>query len=174
MKKTAVVFFFALAFAFSGCGPSSHIDLIPLASRQQASEINALMISGGKPGLSLASLKGKMVILDFWATWCGPCRMEIPGLVEIYEKYHSKGLEIIGLSTEGQDGHPQEYFDKFIAGNRINYPLGLASLETLREYGVRNIPATYFIDKQGKIAISFVGTRSGDDLTAAVEALFKE
>jgi thiol-disulfide isomerase/thioredoxin len=174
MKKSNFILWALFTVALTGCGSSSRIDLIPAGSRQPASEIKAQFISGGTPGVTLASLKGKVVILDFWATWCGPCRMEIPDLVKIYEKYHSQGLEMFGLSVEGQDGRPQEYFDKFISQNGINYPLALASLDTLRDYGISPIPTTFFIDKQGKVALSFVGTHSGEDLTGAVESLLKE
>lgn len=173
MKKSALVFLVTLAVILSGCGSSTHIDLIPPGSRQPAPEIKAQAISGDS-AFNLESLKGKVVVIDFWATWCGPCRLEIPDLVKIYGSYHTKGLEIIGLSVEGQDPHPKEYFDKFVSKFGINYPLGLSSVDTLRSYGISPIPATYFIDKQGKIALSFVGTHPGDEFIAAIESLLKE
>ncbi len=174
MKSTMMVFCIAFVSLLVGCGSSSNIELIPQGSRQNAAEIKAQLISGGNPALTLASLRGKVVILDFWATWCGPCRMEIPDLIKIFQAYHSKGLEIYGLSVEGQDGHPNKYFEDFIQANGINYPLGLSSVETLRDYGISPIPTTFFIDKQGKVALSFVGVHSAEDFTSAVETLLKE
>src|SRR5579859_6649883 len=112
--------------------------------------------------------------MDFWATWCGPCRMEIPTLVKMHDAYHDKGLEILGLSVEANDGQPKDFFKQFISNNQINYPIGLASRETLGGYGINPIPATFFVDKSGKIALSFVGVHPEEDFTNAVEALLKE
>jgi peroxiredoxin len=100
--------------------------------------------------------------------------MEIPDLIKLYDKYHSKGVEVIGLSSEGQDLKPQDYFKKFISQYGMDYPVGLAGTETLADYGIRGIPASFFIDKQGKVALSFVGVHPEEDFTAAVDQLLKE
>ncbi len=174
MNKWFWVFIWSAAVLCGGCGTSSSIELIPKGSREQAREIKAQSLSDWKPGLDLAGLRGQVVVLDFWATWCGPCRMEIPDLIKLYDKYHSKGVEVLGLSSEGQDMKPQEYFTKFIAQSGMDYPVGLAGMETLTDYGIRGIPATFFIDKQGKVALSFVGVHPAEDFTGAVDQLLKE
>jgi thiol-disulfide isomerase/thioredoxin len=174
MNKWHWLFLCLVAVLSAGCGSSSSIELIPRGSREQARDIKAQAISAWKPGLDLASLRGQVVVLDFWATWCGPCRMELPDLVKLYDKYHSKGVEIIGLSSEGQDMKPQDYFNKFISQYGMDYPVGLAGTETLADYGIRGIPATFFIDKQGKVALSFVGVHPLEDFVGAVDQLLKE
>jgi thiol-disulfide isomerase/thioredoxin len=173
MKK---IFFTLLITGFlAGCGSNDNgVDLISPGSRTPATEIQAEFLNSSGPALTLGQLKGKVVVLDFWATWCGPCRMELPSLVKIYNTYHSKGLEILGLSVELNDGQPKDYFLQFIGKYEINYPIGLASLDTLKNYGINPIPATFFIDKTGKIALSFVGVHPEDQFTGAIEKLLAE
>jgi len=161
-----------LALGWGGCTKGGSVALIPPSNRQPAPEITANYINLPEPALS--QLAGKVVLLDFWATWCGPCRMEIPTLVKLYNTYHSKGLEVVGLSVETNDNQSKEYFDKFIASFQINYPIGLANMTTLRSYGISPIPTTFFIDKSGKVALSFVGVHPEEDFTGAVEKLLGE
>jgi thiol-disulfide isomerase/thioredoxin len=106
----------------------------------------------GKP-LSIANYKGKVVLIDFWATWCGPCRAEIPNVVATYNKYHSKGFEIIGISLDRESDKAklesytkennmpwQQFFDGKYWQNELS-----------SKYGVNSIPATYLLDGEGKI-----------------------
>jgi len=163
-----------MALVTVGCAQKGNsVDLIPAASRVSAAEIKAQFLNAPN-SLSLSQTKGKVLIVDFWATWCGPCRMEIPSLVKLYSGYHEKGLELWGLSVEGGDGKPKEYFDKFISDFQIQYPTGLAGTETLKAYGINPIPTTFFIDKTGKIALSFVGVHPEEDFVGAVEKLLAE
>ncbi|HVZ81079.1 MAG TPA: TlpA disulfide reductase family protein [bacterium] len=165
---------FALSLLVLGCSPSGKgPDLIPAAERLPAPEVKAHFLNASN-GLSLSSMKGKVVVLDFWATWCGPCRMELPSLVRIYDDNHSKGLEMWGLSLEAADNKPDAYFQDFIAKNGLSYPIGLAFDQTIKDYGVSGIPATYFIDKKGRVALAFVGLHREEDLDGAVQELLAE
>lgn len=162
-----------LTLLLAGCGKGDKVDLIPPGQRQPAVEIAARFLNSPN-NLALAQAKGKVVVLDFWATWCGPCRMEIPTLVKMYDTYHPQGLEVWGLSVEANEGQPNDYFNKFISNFSIQYPIGLANTETLKAYGINPIPATFFIDKSGRIALAFVGVHPEADFTGAIEKLLAE
>ena len=101
--------------------------------------------------ISLYSLRGNYVLLDFWASWCGPCREEIPNLKEIYAAYHDKGLEIYSVSLDSK----REAWTKAL--NELEMPwVHVSSLKgwdcpTAKRYGVTSIPKMYLLDPQGKI-----------------------
>ncbi len=184
-----------LLLLLGGCGQGTIPELIKPANRVPAVEINANFLNlpaptptpikkkekkrnkvqkALLPTLTLAVLKGKVVVLDFWATWCGPCRMEIPSLVRMQNQYGPKGLEVVGLSVEANDNKPRSYFDEFIGTNQINYPIGLATMDTMQNYGISPIPTTFFIDKSGRVALSFVGVHPEEDFAYAIERLLAE
>jgi len=125
----------------------------------------------GKP-LSVSRFKGKVLLVDFWATWCGPCRVELPNVLATYEKHHKKGFEILGISLD-QDAVAMK---QFMANNKMTWPQyfdGLLWQNKLAvRYGVNSIPATYLLDAQGKIIARDL---RGDDLEKAVaKALAKK
>ncbi|MEO0143106.1 MAG: TlpA disulfide reductase family protein, partial [candidate division WOR-3 bacterium] len=119
-------------------------------------------IDGGS--VSLSDYKGRVVIIDFWATWCPPCRRSIPHLVSLYERYKENGLVILGISNEDV-----ETLKRFRDENGINYPLLLGTNEIFKQYAVRAIPHTIFLDKKGKTRKTQVGF--GDELIPVFEAL---
>ncbi|MCX7798472.1 MAG: TlpA family protein disulfide reductase [Melioribacter sp.] len=114
----------------------------------------ALPTTDGKI-LKLSDYRGKIVILDFWATWCPPCRKGIPDLIDIKKKYGSKGVEIIGISV---DTDTKNEVIPFIKEKGINYPVVYGNQNVYKQYGgIRAIPTTFIIDKEGKIVASYEG-----------------
>ncbi len=121
--------------------------------------------------ISLDKFKGKVVLLDFWATWCMPCKVEMPNVIRIHKKLNSKGFEIIGISLDSD----RNAFDNYIKSNGIDWPQyfdGKGWQNGVAEkYKVRAIPATYLIDKNGKIRFHSL---RGAELEKAVEQLLAE
>ena len=104
---------------------------------------------------SSAQLAGKPAVINFFATWCPPCREEIPGFVEVYNKHKEKGFELIGISL---DTDTRENLPGFLMSNRIGYRILFGNLATARAYGgVSSIPTTFFVGKDGEIKNVHVG-----------------
>jgi len=104
--------------------------------------------------ITLSQLRGKVVLLDFWATWCAPCRLAIPHLNEMYKAYRERGLEIIGISLDTGGG---ERVRRFAVNMGIQYPIIMADNEVVKDYGISPIPTTYLIDRDGYISNKWVG-----------------
>jgi thiol-disulfide isomerase/thioredoxin len=108
--------------------------------------------------IELAKLKGKVVIVNFWATWCPPCKAEIPDFIKAYNEYKSKGLEMVGISLD-QEGW--EVVKPFLAKTPINYPIVIGDAEVVKAYGdIEAIPTTFIVDKNGIIVTRHVGMLS--------------
>jgi cytochrome c biogenesis protein CcmG/thiol:disulfide interchange protein DsbE len=106
--------------------------------------------------LKLTDYRGKVVLVDFWATWCPPCRRGIPDLVSLKNEFKNKGLEIIGVSLD-QD-NTIDAVKPFIKDYKINYPVVYGNMDVVAAYGnIESIPTSFIIDKEGKIAARYVG-----------------
>lgn len=132
-------------------------------------ELSFTAIDGKK--VDIKDYKGKVVLVDFWATWCGPCIAELPNVLRTYEKFHDKGFEIIGISLDQR----KERLEAFVAEKKMNWPHYFDGKgwenEISRKFGIDSIPATFLVDKEGKVARLDL---RGDALEKAVEELLKK
>lgn len=106
--------------------------------------------------VKLSEYRGKIVLLEFWATWCPPCKATVPELVAIQDKYRDKGLVVLGVSLdEGQD-IPAKLAD-FSGEYKVNYRILIGTEAVSRSYNVSGIPMSFLIDREGRIINSYVG-----------------
>jgi cytochrome c biogenesis protein CcmG, thiol:disulfide interchange protein DsbE len=119
---------------------------------------------------SLQANRGRIVLMNFWATWCEPCRTEKPMLVKIGKEYKPRGLEIVGVALD-EDG--AEVIKKFVAKYKINYPTLLPIPGSLLSQ-IEPVPTTLLIDTEGRLAKKYVGAMPEDILREDIEKLIKE
>jgi len=122
--------------------------------------------------LSLAGLKGKVVLVNFWATWCPPCRAEMPGFQSVYEEKKDRGLVILGLSTDDDGPVPVA---GYVVVRGITYPIAMSTLDTEHIFGgINALPTTFLIDRAGRIRYQVRGIFARPALDEAVERLLEE
>lgn len=124
----------------------------------------------GKP-IRLSAYKGKVVLLDFWATWCGGCKVEIPWYMDFQQTYRDRGLVVLGVSLD-EDGW--KVVRPFIAAKKINYPVMIGNPKVAALYGAAEaLPVTLLIDKSGRIASKHVGLGKREEFQSEIEALLR-
>jgi len=139
-------------------------------------------LSGSK--VSLASYKGKAVMINFWATWCGPCKVETPWIVELRDKYAAQGFEVLGVDTEGDDleasdkagwAKAEANANKFVTDMKVPYPVLLDGDSISRDYGgLDDLPASFFVDPSGKVVAASVGLTSESDIEGKIKKALAE
>jgi peroxiredoxin len=130
-----------------------------VSDRKQAPEFS-LKDADGRT-VTLADYKGKVVLLNFWATWCGPCKIEIPWFIDFEQKYKDRGFAVLGISM---DEEGWEIVKPYIEKSRINYRILMGTDSLAQLYGgVDALPTTFLIDATGKIASTHVGLVSKSD-----------
>lgn len=140
----AFVFFFGAKAEMPGMSSQDYPD---------APEFTLEDLNGN--GISLSSMRGKVVFMNVWATWCGPCKREIPDFIEAYEQYKDKGLEVIGISVD--EISPSKVL-QFTEKYKINYPVAMTTVKINKDYGpFPAVPVTIIIDKNGKIRHRQIG-----------------
>jgi thiol-disulfide isomerase/thioredoxin len=125
-------------------------------------------ISSGKT-FKLSEQRGKVVLIDFWATWCGPCRMAIPHLIELHKQYKKQGFTVAGVSLDQQG---EAVVKPFYKSWNMNYPVMVDQMgEVARLYGgIRSIPTALLVDKQGRVINAFIGYRPKEEYEETIKA----
>lgn len=139
-------------------------------------------LSGRK--VSLASYRGKAVLINFWATWCAPCKIETPWLIELRNRYGSQGFEILGISTEGDDLKPDDKvgwekdkaaIGKFVQQEKVPYPVLVDGDSISTPYGgLDELPTSFFVDRKGTVVATQMGLSSENEIEANIRKALGE
>ncbi len=129
--------------------------------------------------ISLDSYKGKAVLINFWATWCGPCKVETPWLIELRNKYASQGFEVIGISTEGDDlkaddkagwAKQKAAIAKFVDEEHMPYPVLVNGDSLSQTYGgLDAMPTSFYVDRKGKVVAAQMGLSSESEMESNIQ-----
>ena len=158
------------AVAWRAIATTTFLALAPVTSQARQAPSFTVKTLEGKP-LRLADLKKHPVIVDFWATWCGPCRASMPHLSTMQTRYEKQGLTVIGLSVD--DNGPQGV-RQFASRLGVKFTLAMANDDVLDAYGpIRSIPTTFFINRNGDIVRRVVGYIDGETMEGYVKEIIE-
>jgi thiol-disulfide isomerase/thioredoxin len=144
------------------------MPLKPTKERRAMPDFTLAQLGGGR--WSVAQSRGKVVLLNFWATWCPPCRMETPHLVNLHERYREQGFEVIGISLDER----QSVVPPFVKRYRIPYPVLLPDQDFALAAQIESLPTSVLLDRQGRVATVYHGAVSESDVRPDVEHLIQE
>jgi thiol-disulfide isomerase/thioredoxin len=134
------------------------MGLQPPKQRLESIDFELQDLSGSTRRLS--DYRGKVVFLNFWATWCGPCRFEMPSMEKLYRRFKDKGLEIVAVNLQEDRASVQRFVDQY----GLSFPVLLDTTGRIgATYGARSIPTTYIVGRDGFVLAGTVGTREWDD-----------
>ena len=151
-NRTALCIIVAAFFLYGGCSGSKESD-VSLDGR--ATDFSLKDLQGKK--VRLKDMRGKVVLINFFATWCAPCRQEIPDFIRLYRQYKERGFEIIGI---GLDMEGETVLRPFSEQLRVPYPVVVGTRKVVLDYGnISGVPTSFFVDREGKIADRFIGVR---------------
>jgi len=157
----------ALSFALPATAPT---NLLSATARKNAPGFSLEDSTGAL--IKLSSFRGRVVLLDFWATWCTGCKQEIPWYMEFQDKYKNSGLSAVGVSLD-DDGWKS--VKPFLEEHKVNYPIVIGNWDTMgKSFGFNSMPATLLIDRDGKIAELHVGMVDKEAFEADIQTLLKE
>lgn len=167
MRLSAVLATAVLVGGFlAGCAKKPQ----PVSARKLAPDFT-LKDANGK-SVHLSDFRGKVVLLDFWATWCGPCRIEIPWFTDMERQKKDKGFAVIGVSMD-DDGW--KVVKPFVSEMKMNYRVLLGNDQVAKDYGgLDALPTTFLIDRNGRIAYMHVGVTSRQDFEDGVDQLLRD
>jgi thiol-disulfide isomerase/thioredoxin len=159
-------------------GGDPEAALTPMVGKM-APDFSLEDLSGKK--VSLSSYKGKAVLINFWATWCGPCKLETPWLVDLRNQYAAKGFEILGISTDDIDRDDSKAFDKekkeiagFVQQLHMPYPVLIEGDKLSKPYGgLDAMPTSFYVNREGTIVAAKMGISSKDEMEANIQKALK-
>ena len=169
MRKSLTLTVLALLCLFSCSSQQSAKDSIAkhAANRKPAADFTLKDENGAT--VKLADYRGKVVLLNFWATWCGPCGVEIPWFIEFEQRYKSQGFAVLGISMD-EDGWAA--VKPFVAERKINYRVLLGNDSLAQFYGgLDSLPTSFMIDKDGKVASTHIGLISKNEYVDEIQCL---
>lgn len=155
----------ALGFALA-CEPPHATPAAAATATEPAPAFELETLDGGR--ISLAAMRGKPVLVDFWATWCGPCEETIPVLVEFQRKYEGR-VHVLGVSVDWE----REAVAPFAREHRMNYPVLFGDERLALEYGAPGFPTLFVVDAEGRIHEAHVGVMTLPELEASVAPLLE-
>ncbi len=157
------MFLFALLLA--GCRSSAPKG----AANSGAPDFTVTDLQGKK--LALSDYRGKVVLLDFWATWCAPCLQEIPHFIDMQQKLGPQGFQAIGLSMDDEEKPVQEFYRE----HKLNYPVAMGDSKIAESFGgILGLPVTFVINRDGQIRKKFVGATDPAQIEQEVVAALKQ
>ena len=151
--------------------PFKALELIRPSRVQAAKEFT--VPTPERKSLRLSDSRGKVVLLNFWATWCPPCREEMPAMERLYQRYKGKGLVVVALSVDVEGA---TVVIPFVNEHKFSFPVGLDPKMTVAElYGVRALPSSFLVDRNGNLVALAIGPREWDGKSAhaLIELLLK-
>ena len=138
------------------------------AASEGPAKMNFTLKDHNGAAVKLADYKGKVVLLNFWATWCGPCKMEIPGFIQLQDAYRDKGFVILGVAVEDTP----EAVRAFSADAKMNYPLAMVQDDLEDAYGpIYGLPMSYFIARDGSICKKHLGPITKEQAEQEIKSL---
>lgn len=144
----------------------THAQLVPAIQRKPAQDF-ALKDSTGKQ-FTLKDYRGKLLLLDFWATWCHGCKQEMPWFADFDRKYRDSGLAVVGVSMD-DDGW--KVVSPFIKSTGVPYQIVLGDEKTAKSYEIENMPDTFLIDREGRVAAAYRGMVDRENLEANIRSV---
>jgi peroxiredoxin len=168
----------SFGFSVAQAAEGVRATLAPAASRQPAPAFRLADVAG-KP-VQISDYRGKILVLNFWATECGGCKLEIPWFIEIARAHEDRALRVVGVSEdivyEDLKG-PAEAWARvtpFVQSHRVNYTIVMGDDSVTKDYNINALPATYLVDRRGRIAATYIGLVDRENLEANIKSLLAE
>jgi len=173
-QRHALVFGAVLGIALIGTlgywlWPHAVTVVDPDSTRERIENVSAETLTGEQ--VSLGDLRGKVVLVNFWATWCGACRSEMPGFQAVYDEHRDQDFTILAFSVDETGSGTVR---NFLQEHGYTFPVAMVTEAATRSFGVRGVPVSYLIDRKGDIRQTIYGAFHEDDLDAAVRQLLAE